>query len=63
LQHFAGTGQLFVRRDHLAQAYEGTHDRHIHVGRLLAAQHRREHGHALLGEDTRRVSTPAASGV
>jgi len=50
-----------MRHGQLAQFYERSHDRDINLHGLRAAQYRREHRHALLGEGIGRGAPTAPS--
>ena len=55
--------QFFVRFKDLSQSHECSHDGDVHFDGLLAVQHRREHGNALLRKSTRQVPPATASDV
>ena len=42
--------KIFIAGHHLTDLNEYAHDENVHVRGAIAAQDRREHGHALFGE-------------
>jgi hypothetical protein len=49
------TGQFLVRREHLAQLDEGTHDVDAHLDGVRAVENGGGHDRAMFGEDVRQV--------
>ena len=54
-------GQVGILLEHLTEAHEGAHDLDVHLHGARAAQHARQHGHALLGEGVGQVLDVLAS--
>lgn len=64
LELIEATGERPVRGEEFAHAHEGPHDLDVDGDGALAAKHRGEHGHALLGEDVGQVlAVLAAAGL
>src|SRR5664279_3772564 len=55
-------GKVGVLLKHLTEAHERAHDFDVHLHRARAAQHARQHGHALLGEGVGQIlAVPSAT--